>query len=321
MNDPKSSGSDDIAVLECKSHSGECKSHVDYDGDSDGDGQWPFGHVDLTEDPPLLLSEVNSDYMEYCKNKLFIASKADIGCGNYKVYKEKLEVMCGAYIGEGTTRSFLEGFAEGKKLGPGTIVFNDELSLHKGQLDLYNQTSCEYGKQTKFGHLILAGSLENFKMWVKSKACVNAKANVPKGRLFAYIEHKEEDEREGSGYIVAVNPEGEVTVKNGNGYIIFSNKTFYHGSLKNGKKHGKGIFEFEEGDVYKGQFVNDLRHGRGLRKYVDGDSYDGEWKYDHKHGKGVYKFANGKERVGEWKDDNLINWDKEEVGGCGMMWG
>ena len=46
-------------------------------------------------------------------------------------------------------------------------------------------------------HLIIAGTLENYIRWTKSEACIKETADIPEGRLFAFLNGPD-----GKGYLV-----------------------------------------------------------------------------------------------------------------------
>ena len=193
------------------------------------------------------------EYLEMCRSKSFLLSKAVTAKDGFACLqdisesKQKIEVEWGAKMGAGGTREFLEprGFPDETPLGADQIIMNETLNLHHGQFVGSEWVGAfgEYGNATKFGVLILAKTTENFQRWASSKACLKEVKNIPNGRLFAYIEHTEEDEGGRKGYIVhidAENGQGAATVKNGIGYVLWHNGDFYHGELKDGLKHGHG---------------------------------------------------------------------------------
>ena len=110
-------------------------------------------------------------------------------------------------IGAGDTAVMLEGMITPGKPLPGMVpvVTDNHLLLHDNTLygdhgsrkwkEAYNH----YVSLTKLGCIILAGTVEKFSAWAKSKACRDEVAGVPDGRLFALID----------GYIVAVSAQAD----------------------------------------------------------------------------------------------------------------
>ena len=264
-----------------------------------------------------------------CKGKMFLASNAVTGRDNQLEMLHKIEITDGACIGAGedTRRHLQEGFPEGTPIGAGQIIQTEEVCRQHENLTSA-EANLEYGKLTKFGYLIIAGTVQNFQVWAKSNA--NANAGHQSGRVWVYIEHTAADEGGRRGYIVLVDAansaKGSATVENGIGYVIFYDGDYYHGELKdsechgngkcttvngevydgewkNGKMHGKGTYTYADGDVYDGEWKDCKSRGKGKHTYAeDGDVYDGEWKDDMKHGRGVYTYVSGDVYNGEWKD-------------------
>ena len=114
----------------------------------------------------------------------------------------------GITMGKGIgTAEVLPDFQENTPLStyPGVesgraIITNDDVLLHAYMPDgdTWEEHFAFYGGCTRYGVIILAGTLENFAAWAKSQACLDEVQTVPDGRLFAYIEH------EGTHYILAV---------------------------------------------------------------------------------------------------------------------
>jgi len=234
-----------------------------------------------------------------------------------------LELDEGARVGAGTTSKHLQGFPAGKPLGPSTIITNDHLCLHHSGLEAtggWKAHYVHYGSKTRFGHLILAGTLEHFRKWAGSGACTGECAQVPTGRLFAYV----------NGYIMHVDAQNDcasANITNGEGFIVYSNGNYYQGTIASGKKTGKGVFTFASGSRYEGEFRGGRIEGHGAWHYDDGTKYVGQFCQDKKHGEGtcvfgksgnkyVGQYLNGKKHgqgaftyktggnyVGEWKED------------------
>ena len=172
----------------------------------------------------------------------------------------------------------------------------------------------EYSLHTKYGVLILAETMEEYWLWIKTPSYREQLKKIPYGRLFVYVEHTSEDEggKRPRGFILCIDPGGEygsATVENGLGYVLFGNGTNYHGGLKDGIRHGKGKFVWASGDVYEGEWSLGKMHGVG--KYTwqkSGAIYEGEWVYGEKHGVGKkmysYRLLN-RVQDGLWKNDSF----------------
>jgi len=278
------------------------------------------------------MTEVNEVYLEMCRGKSFVLSKA-VAAGKSGTGKEclaaiseaktKIETKWGAKMGAGDTQDYLKpkGFKDNKKLGAEQIVMNDTLGLHHPDLDgddlignsKWVKAFQAYAAVTKYGVLILAKTPENFMVWAKSKACLKEVTGIPAGRLFVYIEHTKSDEGGIQGYICSVRRDAEsinasATVKNGRGYLLWANGDYYHGDLKNGTRNGKGTNTFVSGNVYDGDWKDSKMHGKGKFTFADGSVYDGDCYYGDyndgkRHGKGMYTWADGGVYDGDWKDD------------------
>jgi len=276
-----------------------------------------------------MTTEAHPDYIKYCRGKDFLLSKDVDGKDGFECLKaiseakQKLELTDGAKMGAGDSRDHLEatGFVEMKPFGAGKIVANEELCLHHGNLGerAWVKPYQGYAAVTKHGVLILAKTLDKFRFWAKSKACIIEVNEIPDGRLYAYLEHNEDDAGGRCGYIVSLdtqNETGSATVRNGKGYMVWSNGAGYHGGLKDGKQHGEGRYKYAnawngtyihpdvwENDVYVGGWKYGKKHGKGVYTFANGAVYDGEWKDDKKHGKGLYTYDGGDVwHDGEWKD-------------------
>jgi len=258
-------------------------------------------------------------YVEYCKTKDFLLSKAVAkdkdGRKTLQAISEakvKLEMNRGAKMGANPTRKYLEerGFKDNVPLGAGKITLNEELSLHHGDYhkDVWVGMYKQYAAATKYGVLILAKTLENFQHWAKSNACAKEVNQIPTGRLFAYVENDYENGYP-QGYIVHVdaqNKMGSATVENGKGYLIFADGNCYDGDLKGGHRNGKGTLTWADGRKYVGEYKDDNMHGQGTFTWASGNEYVGEWKDDNMHGKGTKTFKSGKIESGVWENDKFV---------------
>jgi len=258
-------------------------------------------------------------YLKMCERKAFLLSKpADSEAGfacrtEISNAKFKIQLTHGAKMGAGATRKYLSaaGFTENKPLGAGKIIQNEELCLHHTKDgDEWVRAYGVYSSKTRYGTLIPASTPENFAFWAKSEGCKKEADQVPDGRLFAYIEHNDEDEGGEGGYIVYVEgkaEKGSATVSDGQGYVIFASGNYYHGPLKNGIIHThsntKGKCTYIDGNVYEGEWKRGEKHGKGYMTYADGAIYEGEWVDGEKHGKGRNTYM----RAVQEEDDTWVN--------------
>lgn len=88
---------------------------------------------------------------------------------------------------------------------------------------------------------------------------------------------------------------------NGNGYVQLSQKAYYKGEIKEGKRSGAGFIMYEDGSSYKGTFTANEVTGTGTIYYSDGRYYVGEVVEGYCHGNGkLYSASNVLEFEGEW---------------------
>jgi hypothetical protein len=246
---------------------------------------------------------------DICKKKSFLVSKPK-DCPHYLEYKDKLEDTHGAKIGAGNTKEAIIDFLDDKPIGCGQLITVEDLgfshNLFETDAGLYDVLFQKYAKATKYGVLILVGTLDNFKKWTASKACRKEVEGIPEGRLFAYIEHTPEDNPTDLGYIVhidAENCDASATVEDGIGYILWNDGQYYHGELRDGIRSGLGTEGYLEGDkycYYDGEWEEGMYHGKGKKTYANGDVYTGPFFEDQMHGKGIFTFANGDVLESEW---------------------
>jgi len=98
--------------------------------------------------------------------------------------------------------------------------------------------------------------------------------------------------------------------ENGQGKMIWPNKTYYEGSWQDGQKHGKGKQFWYYGDSYDGDWVNGKRTGNGIyvwgRGKSEGNKYEGAFYEDKRTGWGKYSNAKtGEIKEGNWESDSF----------------
>jgi len=255
----------------------------------------------------------HEEYLKMCRKKSFLLSKAVAKESGFECLaaiseaKMKIELKWGAKMGGHDTEYYLgaNGFKNNEKLGADQIIANESLCLHHEGLKDWVTAYQAYAAATKYGVLILAKTPENFQVWAKSGACLKEVKGIPKGRLYVYIEHTENDEGGKQGYICHIRSDAEftnasATVMNGRGYLLYADGGYYQGEIKNGDKHGKGKYTWVSGNVYNGEYKDGKMHGKGEFTSSDGDVYDGYWKNGKKHGKGEHTWASGNVYYGDW---------------------
>ena len=136
-----------------------------------------------------------ADKSELAKQATFLVSKVskdvygvDTMTGNLEAGRFK--------IGAGATEKKIGGrLSPGTKLGGMVPIISDNhLLLHDKSLygdhgsRKWKEWYTKYAGMTKMGVIILAGTPENFSEWAKSKACREEVAEVPDGRLWAFVD-------------------------------------------------------------------------------------------------------------------------------------
>ena len=136
-----------------------------------------------------------ADKSELAKQATFLVSKVskdvygvDTMTGNLEAGRFK--------IGAGATEKKIGGrLSPGTKLGGMVPIISDNhLLLHDKTLygdhgsRKWKEWYTKYAGMTKMGVIILAGTPENFSEWAKSKACREEVAEVPDGRLWAFVD-------------------------------------------------------------------------------------------------------------------------------------
>lgn len=91
-------------------------------------------------------------------------------------------------------------------------------------------------------------------------------------------------------------------VKEGLGYLEFSDGTYYAGTFSNNKRSGKGLIQWNESQFYFGGWRNDVMEGYGSYRFVNGDLYKGGYVNNLKHGEGRYYFKSGASLKGRWEN-------------------
>ena len=170
-------------------------------------------------------------------------------------------------------------------------------SCYKCWLDVY----AHYAGLTKFGVVILAGTLDLFQRWAKSEACREEVKLVAQGRLFAFV----------NGYLLALdmhNNEASASVSDctKGGVVVWGSGNYYEGGLKGGLMHGQGTHKWADGNTYTGGWVDSKRHGQGTLKWADGDTYTGGWVDDKSHGQGTLTRANGTVHKGRFENGKFM---------------
>eukprot|EP00913_Durusdinium_trenchii_P014956 g14029.t2 len=188
------------------------------------------------------------------------------------------------------------------KYNPSKPLINDQdLRLKPFLQDRWLIQYKHYSEKTKYGVLILAGTVDFFRLWAASEACRREVEDVPDGRLFAYID----------SCIIRVNSPkfAKLWASNvaGPGYIVHSSGEIYSGSLKNSRQHGPGKQFYQNGDIFDGYFQAGQMHGNNCKySYETGDRLEGTWA----DGQAVlaeckYVFQDGKQFEGKWPEAHM----------------
>jgi hypothetical protein len=93
--------------------------------------------------------------------------------------------------------------------------------------------------------------------------------------------------------------------REGMGTQRWPNGDLFTGKWKNDRRNGFGIYRWRNGDLYEGLFTDDNRNGRGTLYWENGDVYRGEWKNNKRDGEGVYIWSDGDRYEGKFKEDRL----------------
>ena len=94
-------------------------------------------------------------------------------------------------------------------------------------------------------------------------------------------------------------------IENGFTKIVYNEKSFFAGELKNWQCSGKGYLRYDNGNQYEGDFLEDKLNGNGVYTYLDGAIYTGQFKNDVFEGKGKIVFADGNTYVGDFSNNNF----------------
>jgi len=282
---------------------------------------------------------VREEYLEMCRGKSFLLSKAVASGTECLTCKEvanetdkdklspgfeclraisdakmKIELKYGAKMGSGDTQVYLgaNGFVNDRKLGAEQLISNETLCLHHSELDKSGWVEAfqAYAAQTKYGVLILAKTPKNFQYWAKSDPCLREVTGIPEGRLYVYIEHTKDDEGGEQGYICSISSgastSASATVKNGKGYIIHADGTYYHGEIKNGARHGKGMNFINDDVILDGDWMDNKENGKIILKYKNGDLFESYYKDGERVGKGKHTYKSGDFFESDYKDGAIV---------------
>ena len=92
----------------------------------------------------------------------------------------------------------------------------------------------------------------------------------------------------------------------GNGEMNIMDKYKYSGNFNNDMPNGKGCIEdYQKGWKYKGDIVAGKKEGSGTLEFVDRTIYEGGFKNDLYDGNGILKFKNGNIYKGGFKEGKI----------------
>jgi hypothetical protein len=124
-------------------------------------------------------------------------------------------------------------------------------------------------------------------------------------------------------------------LRDGIGYEIYKDKSFYKGEFKNGKKNGIGKYIWTDGSIYEGEWEDNNLQGLGIYIFKDKSFYQGYWKNSQMEGFGEFCFPKIKSYFGYFKNDRKNGfgivfwysekkmfvgfWDKNKQNGLGKL--
>jgi hypothetical protein len=169
-----------------------------------------------------------------------------LDCDFYLSIKEKIEETKHIQIRRGASGRSLVNIPNEISIGAGALITIEDLGFSHQKYDTdknaYLKAFQQCAAATQFGVLVPAGTIENWKKWAASEACREEVKNLPNGRIFAYIEHQEDDAGGKKGYIIEIGDElSSSTVEDGNGYALWKDGGYFHGMFQDGLKNGYGI--------------------------------------------------------------------------------
>ena len=91
--------------------------------------------------------------------------------------------------------------------------------------------------------------------------------------------------------------------KQGLGYLVYDDSSWYLGNFKANKMNGLGYYCWNSGHLYFGCWKDDKMHGIGKYVWPTGDIFIGPYEDDKKHGEGTYIYVhNNAVLKGIWKN-------------------
>lgn len=96
------------------------------------------------------------------------------------------------------------------------------------------------------------------------------------------------------------NDIADAPLRNGTGYLKYSNGAIYEGEWQNGERHGLGVCFYPSGNIFIGQFQHGLMEGTGTMFFSTGECFTGTFRRSMIH-RGVYS-SKGREIYGVWED-------------------
>lgn len=89
--------------------------------------------------------------------------------------------------------------------------------------------------------------------------------------------------------------------KNGQGSIVYANRSTYEGQFQNYMRHGRGTLTLSDGTRYQSEWRNDERHGPGKEFCPDGTTFSGSYLNGMRHGHGVMTWPEGSKYSGQFE--------------------
>ncbi len=124
---------------------------------------------------------------------------------------------------------------------------------------------------------------------------------------------KKRDPMNPVNYLFKFNPESGYTgefngdKKEGEGKLIYFDKTVYEGTFKNNVREGYGVYTWPNGNVFSGDWKNNVRSGEGKLQIANGDFYKGIWVNDSMRGEYYFESPSRNiKSISIWKDNKVI---------------
>ncbi|MCK5436819.1 MAG: hypothetical protein KAI90_02345 [Desulfobulbaceae bacterium] len=95
----------------------------------------------------------------------------------------------------------------------------------------------------------------------------------------------------------------------GEGTMLFPDRSEYSGLFKDGQFTGNGTLTFPDGRTYKGEYKDYMPHGKGTIEFPWGYKYSGEFRNGEFTGRGYLIFPNDQKLKSHTKDGVFLDKD------------